>query len=182
MYSLRLSGSEITDEALSELAHAKKLRILDLSDTNVGDASVDALSQIKFLLKLNLAGTKVSNHGVAGLAGPGRRISSIDLSRTKIDDVGLRNLHNVSAHEYAFAKCKVTDQGLKDLILARGQDLSALDLSDTQVTDASMRELAGANMKGPIKLVLTGTRVSDEGIRCLMAAYPHALVIKQPRR
>jgi hypothetical protein len=68
-FGLRLSGTQVTDAALTELTGLKSLRTLNLANTPVTDAGLNSLAGLKTLQGLNLAFTKVTDVGLKELAG-----------------------------------------------------------------------------------------------------------------
>ncbi len=63
-----LSATQITDQAVAQLASAKDLRLIRLAETSITDAAIDTLLKLPALESINLYGTKVTDAGVAKLA------------------------------------------------------------------------------------------------------------------
>ncbi|MDB5339171.1 MAG: F-box/LRR-repeat protein 14 [Planctomycetaceae bacterium] len=121
---------------LQPLASLDKLRMLDLSRTQVVDDDLEGLSTLYHLQGLNLADTKVTAAGIAHLSGL-TGLVSLNLDRTR-----------------------VTDPILNELAGTRG--LSHLELVGTKVTGAGFEKLARCGLK---ELRLTGSALSDAGLR-----------------
>jgi len=76
-----------------------------------------------------------SLEGLTGIVG-------LDLSETKISDMGLVSIRDLRTLEYLqLSKTRVTDRGLENLVGLR--HLQALDLVDTDVTQKAARVLEG---------------------------------------
>ncbi len=121
---------------LQSLASLRKLRVLDLSRTQVTDDDLKNLSTLYQLQGLNLSDTKVTAAGIAHLSG------LIGLVSLNLDRTG------------------VTDPILKELAGTRA--LSNLDLVATKVTGAGFEQLSRCGLK---ELRLTGSALSDAGLR-----------------
>jgi uncharacterized membrane protein len=63
-----LSATNITDEAVAQLAKAKDLRLIRLAETRITDAAIDTLLTLPALESINLYGTKVTDAGVSKLS------------------------------------------------------------------------------------------------------------------
>jgi serine/threonine protein kinase len=93
-----------------------------------------------------------------------RKAFGLDLSQTKVTDVGLKHLAGLTnLQSLDLWETYVTDAGLKEL--AGLTNLQSLDLSDTKVTDAGLKHLVG--LKNLQKLNLSRTRVTDAGLKHL---------------
>jgi uncharacterized membrane protein len=66
--SVDLSATKITDQAVSQLAAAKDLKLIRLPETSVTDACIDTLVTLPALESINLYGTKVTDAGVSKLS------------------------------------------------------------------------------------------------------------------
>ncbi len=90
---LTLSGTSITDRALTDIAKMSRLVRLDLPNTKVTDKGLQILAKTKppELRRLNLYGTKVTTKGVARL-GALPQLAEIFLWKTGAqDEAALRN-------------------------------------------------------------------------------------------
>lgn len=88
---LDLSGTNVTDAALKEVAKLERLVKLDLHETPVGDAGVRHLSGLKHLRYLNLYGTQVGDAAVEAIAGIGG-LKRIYLWGSKVSAKGVESL------------------------------------------------------------------------------------------
>lgn len=102
---LDLSYSEISDEGLPHLAGLTSLMRLDLSQTEVSDAGLAHLAGLTNLRALNLEGTRVTAAGLKRLAGL-RGLRFLDVRWTGVDDFGAQELRR------AFPKAKVEFTGI----------------------------------------------------------------------
>jgi uncharacterized membrane protein len=66
--TLDLSNTKITDDTVAQLAPAKDLRMIRLSETGITDVAIETLVKLPALGSINLYGTKVTDAGVAKLA------------------------------------------------------------------------------------------------------------------
>ena len=66
---LRMGGSRVDDEGVSELGGLTRLETLDLSGTKVGDAGLASLKGLARLRSLDLKGTGVTDAGLTHLSG-----------------------------------------------------------------------------------------------------------------
>ncbi|MEW4563650.1 hypothetical protein AB1K70_14045 [Bremerella sp. JC770] len=112
---LYLNSSSVTDDGLSCLTRASKLRWLSLNLTGVTDAGLAHLKSISGLERLRLYRTRITDDGLKHLTGLSQ-LEVLDLSETDITDQGLEHLSS----------------------LAR---LKKLDLRGTKVSDAGAAKL-----------------------------------------
>ena len=84
MQSLSLSGPQVTDAGLKELAVLKNLTALRLS-ARVTDAGLKELAVLKNLTALDLNGTAVTDAGLKELAGL-KSLQSLDLGLCGVAD------------------------------------------------------------------------------------------------
>lgn len=68
LVTLDLSATKITDQALSQLASARNLRVIRLAETGVTDASIEILLKLPNLESINLYATKVTDAGIRKLS------------------------------------------------------------------------------------------------------------------
>jgi hypothetical protein len=117
------------------------LRGLNLSGTQVTDAELADLAELKELKFLWLSNTKVTDAGLAHLAGL-TSLRWLGLSKTKITDAGLTHLRGLQNLQLLRLKhTKVTDAGLAHL--AGLTELADVSLEGTEVTDAIRERLRG---------------------------------------
>jgi Leucine rich repeat/Leucine Rich repeat len=123
----------VTDAGVAHLAGLTKLRVLNLSGTDVGDAGLTHLSRLTNLRELRLSATSVTGDGLAHLSGlKGLRV--LDLSNTMLTDAGLVYLKGLTG-------------------------LQTLDLSDTRISKSAAVHLK--KLTGLRSLDLLGTEADD---------------------
>lgn len=88
---LDLSGTNVTDATLEEVAKLERLAKLDLHGTQVGDAGVRHLSGLKHLRYLNLYGTQVGDAALEAIAGMGG-LRRVYLWGSKVSAKGVESL------------------------------------------------------------------------------------------
>jgi uncharacterized membrane protein len=100
---------------------------------------------------------------------------SLDLSGTRVDDSGLRQLEPAKQlRMLRLSETPVTDAGLA--IIAKMNTLESLNLYGTQITDAGLATLGGlANLK---YLYLWQTKVTDEAVAALQKKLPGCEIIR----
>jgi Leucine-rich repeat (LRR) protein len=173
----------------------EEITSLDLSGTQVADAGLKQVARLKNLARLELQSTPVTAAGLRELAGL-TRISELHLGESQLSDANLRALREIGllhvvyqaeakdaerprsmeeVRSLALCRSPVTDAGLKEL--AGMQNLTWLDLRDTQVTDAGLKELVRFKQLG--RLLLQGTRVTNAGVAELRKTLPQCEVVRE---
>ena len=105
----------MTDEGMSALKEAKKLRTLELSGTRITGAGLVHLKKLTNLETLVLSSTWVSDVGLAQLTTL-TQLKKLDLSDTPITDAGLVNLKGMTQLKYLrLSDTPITDAGLVNL-------------------------------------------------------------------
>ena len=148
LQTLDLTGRQVTDAGLKELAGLMSLQGLNLSRTRVTDAGLKELAGLMSLQRLDLRGTRVTDAGLKELAGL-KSLQSLDLGDTQVTDAGLKELAGLNS-------------------------LQMLNLAYTQVTDAGLKELAG--LKSLQWLNLDNTKVTNAGVKDLQRALPGCVI------
>jgi internalin A len=141
---------EITDAGLKHLSRLHRLRILDMEHVAVTGTGFDDLR--------------------------GTNLQRLVLSKTLINDEGLRHLHGLpKLQEFILSgkSVQVTDAGLAPLKDLR--NLRVLGLRGTQITDAGLRHLKG--LTSLQRLDIAETKVTKAGVDDLQHALPKAHVI-----
>lgn len=136
---------------------------LDLSGTNVNDDDLAEIALLPELTHLCLNNTRISAKGSAHL----RRatgLKQLELSGTAITDEELQQFQSISGLEVLkLDGCAITDDGLRHL--AGFVELWMLNLDRTAITDNGLIHLAQlAKLRS---LSVRGTRVTDEGLQYL---------------
>ena len=167
---LNVGGCDISDEGIryivSDLVRFGRLRYLDLSQCDdISDEGVKELGKLKCLERLNLyqygggggGGDGVTDEGVKWLRD--LRLIELDLSMTKVTDVGLLELDGSRIRKLRLSGCEgVCGRGLGNFL-----GLEELDLSDCKfLADLELGKLVSLR-----KLHLNWSNVSDEGLMCL---------------
>ena len=95
---------------------------------------------------------------------PGRPVTGVDLSGTRITDAGLKDLKELKGlRVLSLAGTRITDAGLKDLKELKG--LRVLSLEGTLIGDAGLKDLK--ELKKLALVSLAGTRITDAGLKDL---------------
>lgn len=68
LVTVDLSATNVTDQAVAQLAPAKDLRLIRLAETGITDTAIDTLLKLPSLESINLYGTKVTDAGVSRLS------------------------------------------------------------------------------------------------------------------
>ena len=111
----------------------------------------------------------VCKDGVVGKLPHPQRAFGLDLAKTKVTDIGLKEVAALkSLQSLELGATQVTDAGLKELAGLKG--LQSLSLGATKVTDVGLKELAA--LRNLQWLGLMGTKVTDAGVAELQKALP----------
>jgi Leucine rich repeat/Leucine Rich repeat len=147
----------VTDAGVAHLAGLTKLRVLNLSGTDVGDAGLSHLSRLTNLRELRLSATSVTSGGLAHLRGL-TNLQMIDLSGTSITDAGLVHLSGLKGLRVLdLSNTRITDAGLVYLEGLTG--LQTLDLSDTGISKSAAVHLKKLTCLRSLDLL--GTEADD---------------------
>jgi internalin A len=92
--SVNLSGTQITDAGLKELAPLTNLTRLFLSSPQVTDAGLKELAPLTNLTRLFLKDTRVTDTGLKELA-PLTNLTTLVLKDTRVTDAGVKELQAV---------------------------------------------------------------------------------------
>jgi len=107
------------------------------------------------------------------------KIWSLDLSRTKITDAGLKEAAKLQKLErLGLTDTKITDEGLKEV--AKLQKLTMLWLNDTKITDEGLKEVV--KLQKLTFLDLADTKITDEGVAELKKALPNCEIESNPKK
>jgi Leucine-rich repeat (LRR) protein len=109
---LDLSGSQgLTDDGIRPLAKLSRLRVLDLSKTNVTDRGLRVLGELPSLESLSLSLTRITDDGAANLAACDALVR-VNLAWTPSGDGALRALAGKPELRSVYTGNGVTDAGL----------------------------------------------------------------------
>ncbi|MBC8877240.1 MAG: hypothetical protein H8E44_48040 [Planctomycetes bacterium] len=158
--------SQITDDGLTALGELPRLTALDLWSESFNGAGLAALSACPDLWSLRLSKCSVTADGLASL----KELSSLmvlNLSETEVDStIGqtISQLPNLTTLD--LSKTKVDDELAASL--AGQPALASLNLRyNPAVTDKTLKTLAENPPPHLRNLQLSGTQVTDEGVKLL---------------
>ncbi len=161
---LALSAGIFTNRAMKEISHMENLETLDLSGTNVNDEGLTELAKLKNLKTLYLKDEeKITNKGLANLA-PMSKLETLNLSKsTWLTGVGLSAVSKLPS----LTILRLDKSDIKDHDLAQINELKNLKLlalRQTQVGDKGVEHLVNT---GITQLDLENTKISDRGLDSL---------------
>ncbi len=164
--SLHLAGARISASALVEVARLKKLRILEIDDTDVGDAGLEALKGMPALTEISYKDMRgVGVRGMAALATL-RRLDTLHFAFAQVDESIEKLAASRSLRQLVLLRATVDDSRAAQI--AKIRSLRVLALSYTPVGDAALAHVA--NLPNLEALELVNTRVSDSGLKALAQA------------
>ena len=154
-----LHGSKTIDIRLKD-GHAIAVKILPGLDISDNVWSLHYVSLLKGLKVLDISGCRISASVMAEI-GRYDELEELNLSKSSVDDFGLRQLRKLKAlRGLGLRETKLSDAGLECLVdLA---SLEKLDIADTQVTDRGVRQIS-EHLRRLHFLRLNGCRISDGG-------------------
>lgn len=159
---LYLDGTSITDEGVSHLGALRSMRILDLGNTKVTGATLDRLSSMTQLETLVLHETQLDDAGVRQLSSQ-RSVRELDLGQTKISGAAIEDLARMTQLEnLRLHKNDIRDAALRPLRDLR--NLRILTLGGTQITDAGLSIVAEFKSPQFTQLGLSHCAISDAGL------------------
>ncbi len=181
--TLSLGGNKISSAGLPVLKALPKLKSLNLSGAqkrNSGtwavtltDLDMTTLGELNRLESLNMAGLRITDPNLTRLKNLAL-LRDLDLSRTEVTGAGLSALSSFPHLQKLnlWNLKRVEDSAIPALL--KLNKLALLDLAGTGVTDRGL-ELLGA-IPSLRRLYLTGSRVTDAGVREFQRAHPDCLV------
>jgi len=114
-----LTGPQVTDTHLDQLAGLTALSQLDLNNTPITDAGLQRLKGLPNLKELYLNSTRITDAGLANLAGL-EELTTLHLVGTSVTDAGMAHLTKLpKLVQVRVTGTKVTDAGAKKLQQAR---------------------------------------------------------------
>jgi hypothetical protein len=160
---LHLAGARISASALVEVARLKKLRVLDLDDTDVGDAGLEAIRAMPALAEVSFKDMRgVGPRGMAALAGL-RRLDTLHLAFAEVDDSLEKLAASRTLRQLVLLRATVTDA--RAASIAKIKSLRVLALSYTPITDGALAHVSSLPQLSTLELV--NTRVTDDGVKAL---------------
>ena len=131
-----------SDAAMKHLKPLKKLRELQLANSNITDVGLEQIKELTNLEALNLYGTKVTDSGLRHLQGM-EKLESLVLAHDNFSDAGLRYLRHLRGLRVLNLNgARITDAGLVHLYEL--ENLQVVLLGDTQVTTEGVRQFRAA--------------------------------------
>ncbi|MEZ5943017.1 MAG: leucine-rich repeat domain-containing protein [Planctomycetaceae bacterium] len=122
------------------VAELKRLRVLNLSNTNVSDADLKPLNSLPRLEKLSLTGTKITDAGAMHIAQM-KSLTHLDLCDTAITDKAFSQLAALPVLQHLdLARTKLTDESAESF--KELTSLTSIKLTETRVGDSVLRNLA----------------------------------------
>jgi internalin A len=161
-----------TDLELVHVGNLKRLRSLQLSESEVTDSGLAYLQGLTSLNRLTLKSTGVTDAGLAHLKGL-TSLEEIRLQATGCSDAGMAHLSALPRLKIlGLANTRVTAAGLARLIAA--SRLEQVIIPGTRVTDDDLVYLEG--LKSLRLLGLGNAPVSDEAVDHLRQALPNLTI------
>ena len=161
--SLHLAGARISASALVEVARLKKLRVLEIDDTDVGDAGLEAIRGMPALTEVSYKDMRgVGARGMTALASL-RRLDTLHLAFAEVDDSLEKLAASRSLRQLVLLRATVTDA--RAASIAKIRTLRVLALSYTPITDGALAHLSSLPQLTTLELV--NTRVTDDGVKAL---------------
>ena len=87
---LQMANADVTDQDLEHLKGMRRLRELDLNDTQVTDAGLATVSELPQLQVLRLRKTRVTDQGFRDHLGSKDSLLELDLRETAVASISLR--------------------------------------------------------------------------------------------
>jgi hypothetical protein len=160
---LGLKRTKISDAGLRNLDRFSALKVLSVPDTELTDAAVPYLESLRQLSFLDLKGTRCTDGGLVRLLSKLQDLQALDLRRMGLTGAvlpyitaGLKSLY--------LGDNPIGDAALEPL--ARLENLTVLDLANTDITDEGLKVVGG--VRGLKLLNLAGTRIGDTGLEHLL--------------
>ncbi len=161
--ALHLAGARISASALVEVARLKKLRVLEIDDTDVGDAGLEAIRHMPALAEVSYKDMRdVGARGMAALAGL-RRLDSLHLAFAEVDDSIEKLAASRTLRQLNLLRATVTDA--RAASIAKIKTLRVLVLSYTPITDGALAHVSALPQLATLEL--TRTRITDDGVKAL---------------
>lgn len=161
--ALHLAGLRITSAALIEVARLKKLRVLELDDTDVGDAGLEAIRVMPALAELSFKDMRgVGVRGMTALASL-RRLDSLHLGFAEIDASLEKLAASRTLRQLVLTRATLDDA--RAASVAKIKTLRVLVLSYTPITDGALAHVA--SLPNLATLELASTRITDDGVKAL---------------
>lgn len=179
--SLSLWGTTVDDDDIKRLAGLRKLRVIDLTFTDVTGASLRTLSSFTELISVRLEGCNVKDEHLAPLAEM-PQLAMLYLGRTKVSDAGLKHLRGLkNLNLLQLSDCTITDAGLASLgnlpviqHLWLSKTIRYGDDDRSDLTDACVGYLISLDTL--LDLRIADSELTEGGIQKLREGLPNAKV------
>ena len=156
-FSVDLSNTKVDDAELARIAENPAFastRYLRLSNTQVTDSAFSQIERFQGLKGLNVAGTKITDRGLHRIEAL-TRLEYLDISNTVITDNGFRAVRPLThLTDLSLSRTQISDRGLQNLEGLRA--LESLECEDMKITDAGLKSLAGLTNLHNLNLSKTG--------------------------
>ena len=140
----------------------------------ITDDEMPKIAGISDDLNLVLSACPITNTGLASLEGRSN-VRFLTLDRTAVTDEGIKHLRGMNLQALDLSSTRITDVGLAELGQFDFPRLKTIALENTKVTNAGLLKLA--NFKALEWVSVTGTKVTRDGIRHFKAKLPEATVL-----
>jgi hypothetical protein len=101
---VQMANMDVTDEALYHLVGMKKLKELDLNDSQITDAGLEVLAQLPALEIVRIRGTMVTDKGFGTWLAAKESLIQIDARGTAISSKSLRDWKALDKERRQFLK------------------------------------------------------------------------------
>ncbi|MGD9682585.1 MAG: hypothetical protein AB7W16_15465 [Candidatus Obscuribacterales bacterium] len=165
LVKLNLTETRITDKGLEDIARIKSLTVLNLGSTAITDEGMRYLKTMENLNNLNISNAKISDKGIATIAPALKHLRHLNIANT----FATRNCLSSLARMKGLATLIIDGTEIRgeDLDCLAGKlDLESLCMENCHVTDGDIK-LFVERFPHLVHLNISGTRVSDEGIKSL---------------
>lgn len=163
---------KVSDAGVKHVGGLRKLRRLDLMDTQLTDAGIENLKGMECLEELRIDGTRVTGAALTRLAHL-RRLRSLIFADTFVSDAQLAHLRNLPQLERLSLASAITDAGAARL--AEMKRLRQLFLGKTRISDAGLAQLS--RLRELRYLYIDGSNVSPAGIERFEERLPQCTIV-----
>lgn len=166
LQELYLSGTQITDAGVEQLAAADSIRFLGLCNTQITDRALEAAGRFPELRQLYISDTAVTSTGLAFL-GQLEHLQVLELNGTSLKNESAMIIREFkSLRQLSLQGQPITDAAVP--FLAKLPQLESLELADTKIGDASADDLK--QMFSLTYLDVSGTNYTLSGVNHLAEA------------
>lgn len=167
------SNKKFGDAEFKYLLPLKKIKWINLFDSNIGDETLKLLKNFPDLESIPMGRTRITDDGLK-YVGELTGLEYLGLRGNNITDAGLVHLKKLTnLTGLTLQETKVTDTGLK--LLSHMTKLENLRLQSTAIGDEGLKLLHP--IKSLRRVDLEGTKVTAKGADDLRKAIPEAAVV-----